>query len=308
MGLALQQLTMSTKGSTFGGGLQYAVHSSEVGWQDYVGEGVAAGVQGRQIEAVRIRLTGDLSRYFDVYYRAHVSSFGWMGWTKNGSNAGTASLGNRLEALQVLIVPQGSPAPGSMATPFRDVWYTAKVSALFQNPELPTGCESVALAIVLRSMGYNVAKTELADFYLPISSWDYVNSFAGDPRSFGGNYNAAMPPAIVTTANRYLSARGASQRAHDISGTSFNGLYSHIDQGYPVLVWTTISMGNPLFYNTSLFGYRFYENEHCVVMYGYDQASNSVLVSDPLGGIVRRNASIFGDIYQRCGSMSMVIK
>ena len=307
-GRAVQQLSMSTAGSTFGGGLQYAVHSSGIGWQDYVGEGTVAGVQGKQVEAVRIRLTGGLSQHFDVYYRAHVSGIGWMGWAKNGGNAGTARQSKQLEALQVRIVPKGSAAPGSTAMPYRDVWYTSRVSALFQHPELPTGCESVALAIVLRSMGYNVGKTEIADFYLPKSSWDYVNAFAGDPRSSGGNYNAAMPPAIVTAANRYLSARGAAERAHNVSGTSLNGLYSYIDQGYPVLVWTTIGMQQPLFYSTSLYGYRFYENEHCVVMYGYDRASNRVLVSDPLAGIVWRDASSFGSLYQRCGSMSAVIR
>lgn len=33
--------------------------------------------------------------------------YGWLGWAKNGGNAGTVGFGNRIEAIQVKVLPQG---------------------------------------------------------------------------------------------------------------------------------------------------------------------------------------------------------
>lgn len=38
--------------------------------------------QSKHIEAMRIRLTGEVAQYADVYYRMHVANFGWLGWAK----------------------------------------------------------------------------------------------------------------------------------------------------------------------------------------------------------------------------------
>lgn len=118
-GKAIQQLSMTASGSTFGGGFQYSVHSADIGWQDYVGDGATAGREGKQIEAIRIRLTGELAQRFDVYYRAHVSNIGWLGWAKNGSEAGTVSFGYAVEACQVVLRAKGASAPGSTSDAFR---------------------------------------------------------------------------------------------------------------------------------------------------------------------------------------------
>ena len=61
-----------------------------------------------------------MSKYFDIYYRAHVLGYGWMGWTKNGSPSGTTGLGKNMEAYQVQIVVKGSPAPGATERSFSD--------------------------------------------------------------------------------------------------------------------------------------------------------------------------------------------
>ncbi len=110
---------MTASGSTFGGGIQYAVHSANIGWQDYVNDGAVAGTEGRQIEALRVRLTGELSQRFDVYYRVHVSNIGWLGWAKNGAEAGTVSFGYAVEAYQVVLRAKGASAPGSTSDVFR---------------------------------------------------------------------------------------------------------------------------------------------------------------------------------------------
>ena len=70
--------------------------------------------KAKRLEAIRIELTGTISSYYDVYYRVHAQSYGWMGWAKNGETAGTAGLGKRLEAIQICLVEKGSDAPNAL--------------------------------------------------------------------------------------------------------------------------------------------------------------------------------------------------
>ncbi|MDR0514097.1 MAG: L,D-transpeptidase family protein, partial [Coriobacteriaceae bacterium] len=97
------------------GGVEYAVHAANIGWMAWEADGAMAGTTGqaRQLEAVRMRLTGDLASAFDLYYRAHIAGYGWLGWAANGADAGSSRCGIRMEAVEVRLVPKGAPAPGS---------------------------------------------------------------------------------------------------------------------------------------------------------------------------------------------------
>ena len=53
------------------------------------------------------------------------------------------------------------------------------VPNILQNPELPTGCESVALTMLLHYWGYDTLKTEIADHYLSYDTTNFVSSFVG---------------------------------------------------------------------------------------------------------------------------------
>lgn len=63
--------------------------------------------QNRRLEAFRIDGGGVLASYYDVWYRAYVPKYGWLGWARNGGNAGTVGYGNRVEAVQIKILPKG---------------------------------------------------------------------------------------------------------------------------------------------------------------------------------------------------------
>ena len=69
--------------------------------------------QAKRLEAIRIRLTGEMSQKYDIYYRVHSQTYGWMGWAKNGAAAGTSGYAKRLEGIQIVLVPKGGSAPGS---------------------------------------------------------------------------------------------------------------------------------------------------------------------------------------------------
>ncbi|MDO2411128.1 hypothetical protein QUB72_12825 [Enterococcus faecium] len=95
--------------SSLNGDIEYSSHIQEQGWQSYVRNGGNSGTTGNSLrmEAIRIRLTGQLSQYYDIYYRVHSAEFGWLGWAKNGKDAGTSGFSYRMEAIQIQLVEKG---------------------------------------------------------------------------------------------------------------------------------------------------------------------------------------------------------
>lgn len=100
--------------------VSYRTHVQNVGWQGWQRDGGTSGTSGKslRLEAIQVRLTGDLGKRYDVYYRVHAQNFGWLGWARNGEAAGTSALSYRLEAIQVTLVPKGAAAPGSTESPY----------------------------------------------------------------------------------------------------------------------------------------------------------------------------------------------
>ena len=78
-----------------------------------------SGTQGeaKRLEGIKICLTGEAERQYDIYYRVHAQTYGWLDWAKNGEMAGTSGLSKRLEGIEVRLVPKGGQAPGSTDRP-----------------------------------------------------------------------------------------------------------------------------------------------------------------------------------------------
>lgn len=178
-----------------------------------------------------------------------------------------------------------------------------------QRPQLPTGCESVALTIVLKHLGFSLSKTAIASRYLPKSSSNFVTAFWGSPFSSSGG--GIYSPGLTKTANKYLKAKKSSMRAYDLTGIRFSDLYRYIDENIPVIVWNSMYMR----WSCAVHSYRyagktwhFYRYEHCVVLCGYDKKNKKVLINDPLSGLVWRKASSFERIYNKMGKMAIVIQ
>ena len=59
-----------------------------------------------------------MAEHYDVYYRVHAQSYGWLDWAKNGESAGTQGLSKDLEAIEIVLVEKNGSAPGSTNEPF----------------------------------------------------------------------------------------------------------------------------------------------------------------------------------------------
>jgi len=179
--------------------------------------------------------------------------------------------------------------------------YTARMVNRIQYGVMEGGCEPMSLAMVLESMGYPVDAEVLVDNYLEVDG-NFATGYADSPYGMGGGY----PPGIVKAANGYLADQGTALRAHDLTGTPFAGLVRIVQAGYPVLVWSTMGNEQPVYDGTFDGDAEWYINEHCVVVYGISE--NTVLVSDPLDGLVERDYQQFSDVYDSCGRMSVLIR
>ncbi len=88
------------------GDVEYQVHVQNIGWQNWVKNGEIAGTTGQslRVEAIRIKLNGEVAKRYDVFYRTHVQNIGWQNWVKNGEIAGTTGQSLRVEAIQIELV------------------------------------------------------------------------------------------------------------------------------------------------------------------------------------------------------------
>ncbi|MBE5954078.1 MAG: FHA domain-containing protein [Lachnospiraceae bacterium] len=112
----LEALDIRLTESSYEGEINYITYVQGSGWQGKPsdistwkknGETSGTTEQAKRVEAVCISLTGELADKFDIYYRVHVQSYGWMAWCCNGSPAGTVNYSKSIESIQLALVEKG---------------------------------------------------------------------------------------------------------------------------------------------------------------------------------------------------------
>ena len=204
--------------------------------------------------------------------------------------------------------------------------YKIEVDNIYQNPELPNGCEIVSGAILLKHLGYDISKTDLADNYLVKSSGWYKSDpsyeYMGNPRKSSGadcGFYVWQGPVIdacnsyIEDHAEYVESKEINEEYHfyDIQGCTFENLLKVIKSDRPVAVWVTIGFVEPSYHNYSwVSNYGNYiqvrKNVHCMVLNGFDLSDESgeavVYVTDPLG--INKTVSIerFKYVWETMGS------
>lgn len=178
----------------------------------------------------------------------------------------------------------------------------AQARPVLQLPRYPSGCEPASVACVLQALGVNASVDDVvAALDLDPSFTDYVNRYAGDPAGVGTGY----PPVMAAAAQRLLDRAHAGLKAVDLTGTPFADLAVCVENGWPVVVWTTIDLAPPLWGDAVVAGQRYVRNSHTVVLLGVDDTT--VRVMDPLAGMVERDRATFAPVYEERGAQALAI-
>ena len=176
------------------------------------------------------------------------------------------------------------------------------VKNILQKPELPAGPEITCLTIVLNYMGDYPDKVSLAENYLTVAEPGTASpyeAYLGDPKIADGSYGC-YAPVIVEAANRYFADKGNTRKkALDVSGSTMGDMLDFVKNGTPVIVWVTTNLVPSKVtaeweVNGELIQWHGYE--HCMVLMGYNGTKETVIVADPLHGIVEFDMVKF---YQR---------
>ena len=167
----------------------------------------------------------------------------------------------------------------------------SNVPTINQYPTYNTGCESVALAILLRANGVSVTPDQvisnLSKTGLPYNENGVIYGgnpeveFVGNP--YGNGYGVFQNP-IANVASKFKG------NVHVKTNFSLSDVLKLVKDGHPVQVWSSINLAAP--YISTSWIYKptgekisWHAYEHAVVVVGYND--NSIIISDPIGGAIK---------------------
>lgn len=169
------------------------------------------------------------------------------------------------------------------------------VPKILQNPELPTGCEATAAAMLLQAYGYSFTKQQVADA-LPKSTFTTVEGrrYAAHPNEafIGSPYTTAYgvySKPVAQTMRELIESAGGQHTPLVLTGCDENTILYYIANNMPVCIWATMGMAKtkymPGWYimRDGQLTDEYFEwpgNEHCLVLTGY--TGTKVTVNDPL--------------------------
>lgn len=180
-----------------------------------------------------------------------------------------------------------------------------------QYPNYPTGCESVALTMLLRYYGIQITPDEVIQRLNKDSLPYYENGvkyggnpevgFIGNPYS-GASYGVYEKP-IADVANMYKS--GIQIR----SGMDFQEVLNLVKDNHPVLVWTSMGLSVPYIsdgwiYKPTMETIYWKAGEHVVVLVSCH--NDTLIVADPIGGRLKNySVSLFEARYNYFGRKAL---
>lgn len=189
--------------------------------------------------------------------------------------------------------------------------YITGVPTINQYPDYPTGCESVALTILLRYHGISVTPNDIINKLdkgrIPYTK-DGVTyggnpelEFIGDPKT-QYSYGVYEKP-IAKVAGTYKPG------IINATGSSFDEILKIVKSGRPVLAWTSIGLSTPYISTSWIYeptGETIYwkSGEHAVVIIGY--TTDKIIISDPIGGKIKyQSLSLFRERYNYFGKKAL---
>jgi peptidoglycan/xylan/chitin deacetylase (PgdA/CDA1 family) len=98
------KVTLQNQPENLSGTIEYSVNLSGSGWLDWTSGEEAGDAAGEAaLEAVRVRLTGDLATYYEVW-SSILQNGAWTDWVSDGETAGTEGAGLHMDGLRISVV------------------------------------------------------------------------------------------------------------------------------------------------------------------------------------------------------------
>lgn len=200
---------------------------------------------------------------------------------------------------------------------------TAVIPVLLQNPELPTGCEATAAAMLLQAYGLPITKLQLAAS-LPVSDIELRDgrrfaahpneAFIGPSPAADAAYGVYSAP-VAATMQVLIDRHGGGFTATDISGSPPGDILACVAAGAPVAVWVTIDLMPTLemegwyLLRGDVYTDEYYPwpgREHCMLLTGY--TADQVTVHDPLYGRRTYDRARFFERYEEQGRHAIIVQ
>lgn len=194
------------------------------------------------------------------------------------------------------------------------------VELVYQNPELPNGCEAASLAMLLTSAGCPADKLALYRDYLPKADFSQIDGrrygpnpekwYAGNAADLKGGWYCFEGPT-VQAANGWLEDHGNAARARSVTGLSRAELEHYAQDGVPLVVWVTLAYAAPRYSESSWTledgtQYHPYSNLHCVVLAGVRDGQYQI--ADPISGFALVDKNLFWDSFSAMGSRAVIVE
>lgn len=196
------------------------------------------------------------------------------------------------------------------------------VEPILQNPELPTGCEATAGAMILKGYGYRTDKIQVAEQIKKVPMEEkngryhapHPNkAFIGDPSSTSSY--GAFPHVLAEAVQNVIDMQQGEHIARELYGYSEEEILNMVDNGIPVCIWTSMYdleieykrgwyVKKDGEYSDEYFLWP--SNEHVCVLTGYDE--DSVTVCDPLVGVCEYPKESFFRHYEQMGHYAMILE
>ena len=113
--------------------LPFRTHVSYEGWKD---NSTDLGINGSDtlsqgIEAIQIDPEKEYLDQFDVYYRVHSKTYGWMDWAKNGNISGSYGKSAPINAIHIKVVHKADHVSLPMTRPYQGEEFLYQTHAAF---------------------------------------------------------------------------------------------------------------------------------------------------------------------------------
>ena len=184
----LEMVRVRLRSRPVSGGVQYRSRYTGGNWSGWVNEDRTGGKNGCRMEGIRIRLTGNMARRYDVWYRVCTRTWGWTGWAKNGSAVGTEGYACYLTGLQVRLTRKGSRAPGSTRNTCRKKTYPALVNKAMRQKQGSKGrllIPDLGISVTLRNASKgNAAYMQRLAEWNDAAAWIDLNELTGDRNKY----------------------------------------------------------------------------------------------------------------------------